>query len=182
EVAGGILRRQQAERRARTWLYGIHAAGQLAIGISVDSEFDGLAGAHVGELRLLVVRDNPDFIRDEHRQALAGGDEDTRRTAQLDDAAGLGRHDVGIAEVQFCLVELRLRLLQRGTRAFKLRFERLDSQLRAYHGGFGASRIGFLSLLGGARLLLALNPGRTCFAEVPRPALPPLPGPAPPLR
>ena len=66
---------------------------------------------------------------------------------------------------------MRLRLLQRGTRAFKLRFERLDSQLRADHGGFGASRIGFLSLQVGARLLLALNRAGTFFDKVPRPAL-----------
>jgi hypothetical protein len=120
--------------------------GQLTIGIGVDPDLDRLAGAHVGELRFLVIRDHPDFVRHEHHQALASGREGADRAAQLDDAAGLSRHDIGISEIEFCLVELRLRLLQRGARAFELRLQRLDSDLRSDHCSLGTRRIGLLRL------------------------------------
>ena len=140
--------------------------GQLARGIGVDGELDRLTRPHVAKLRFLVVRDDPDVVRHEHRQALPCARQRADRAGQLDDAAGLRRGDPRILQIEVGLIELRLRLLQLGARAFELRMKRLDAELRGGQRGLGAVSVGLLRLQVGVLLLLALHGAGAFFDQV----------------
>src|SRR5262249_38075563 len=60
EVAGGVLGRQEGEARAGAALDRVHARAEGEPGMGVHRDRGALARPHVGELRLLVVRDHPD--------------------------------------------------------------------------------------------------------------------------
>ena len=95
-------------------------AAKLAARIGVDPDLNRLAGAHIGELRFLVVGGDPDFVGHEHHQALPGRRKGALRSTQLDDPSGLGCHKVGVFKIQLGLIELGLRLLPRSLSALAL--------------------------------------------------------------
>ena len=71
-IARGIFGRQQASARAAGAGDAVHVAFVgAAVGVHLD--FSGLAGAHVFQLRFLVIGGDPDFVeRDDGEQLLAG--------------------------------------------------------------------------------------------------------------
>ena len=60
EVAGGIVGRQQREGAAGAGRPAVDMAGQRQVGKRVHGDARRVAETHVGHLRLLVVRDDPD--------------------------------------------------------------------------------------------------------------------------
>src|SRR4051794_5324791 len=60
-VAGGVLGRQQRERRAGPGLDAVDMAPDGTVRVGVDADVRRLAGPHRGQLRFLVVRRDPDF-------------------------------------------------------------------------------------------------------------------------
>ena len=62
-----------------------------------------------------------------------------------------------ILQIEIGLIELGLRLLQRRSRTFELRLERLDAKLGGAQRSFRPGCIGLLRLLVGMGLLLALD-------------------------
>jgi hypothetical protein len=115
EVAGGVLR-QQGEGLAGAHGEAADAALELlAAAVHVHLQLDALADAQVGELRLLEVGLDPDLgHRADRHQALADGDV----VAGVDVAAGDHAVDfadhVGVAEVQFGLLQVAARLQDLG--------------------------------------------------------------------
>ena len=57
-IAGRVLRRQETESVAAARLDAVDAPWEIAA-ISVDLDGDGLSGAHVGKLRLLIIGCHP---------------------------------------------------------------------------------------------------------------------------
>src|SRR5439155_1457994 len=101
---------------------------QHETGVGVDRDRRALARAHVGELRLLVVRDHPD---------LAGVDEGEQRLARLHDLAHLHcapRHAAGDRREDRRVLEVELGLLQGGARLghLRLRAGRLGAAYRHF--------------------------------------------------
>src|SRR5262245_1523950 len=89
EVAGGILRRQQAEARAGRAGDAVHFALELASAERVDFDFGALAWTHVPQLRLFEVRGHPHVIDlHEREERLARLDDLSRIDAFLRDDAG----------------------------------------------------------------------------------------------
>src|SRR5262249_7233777 len=59
EVAARVVRREQREARSGGARHALHVALELHAGVGVDRELDGLARAHVPDLRLFEVRRDP---------------------------------------------------------------------------------------------------------------------------
>ena len=126
----------------------------------------GWPGPHVAQLRLLVVRDEPDLVGHEHRQALARRDEGADRAGKFDHAAGLGGRDASVLQIEIGLIELGLRLLQRGAGAFKLRLEGLDAELWLRPTRRCSASCSPVAIVIGARLLFTLHSTRTLLDQI----------------
>ena len=108
EVARGILRRQQRQRRSGPHRKaGDPALEHVPAAVHVDIEIDRLADAQVAQLRLLEIGIDPDLAeRADRHQALADLNVIARiDVAARDDAVDL-RDDVAIAKIQFGLGEI----------------------------------------------------------------------------
>ena len=111
EVAGGVLRRQQRQRRAGAHREAGNASLERAVpAVHVDFDVDALADAQVGDLRFLEVGVDPDFgQRADRHQRLAGLHVVARvDVAARDHAVDLGV-DVAVAQVQLGLLPDRAR-------------------------------------------------------------------------
>src|SRR6266850_7442828 len=112
-IARGILRRKQAEKRARRSGDAVHVA-LVGPPVGIDVKLYELSGAHEPKLRLLEVGGDPDFFERDNREQLLA------RLNIHSNHHGLGhlsRHrgnDFRIAKVQFGLFESRLFLLHNG--------------------------------------------------------------------
>ena len=73
EIAGGVVRRQQREFLAAGGRDAVDMAVHDLAREHVDLDRDGLAFAHVGELRLLVVRHDIGAVDRHHRHQLRSG-------------------------------------------------------------------------------------------------------------
>ena len=120
EIAGRIVGRQQRELGARGGRERQHMAAQDMSRKSVDGDLRLLPDRHVGELRFLVVGDDPDL-----RQGREGGDLAARRrptgpglTWRCPSTPSCGRRDGRVAEIDLGGIERRA---LRGDRGFALR-------------------------------------------------------------
>src|SRR5262245_7352116 len=71
EVAGGVLRRQQAETPAGAGLDAIHTPSEASGAIGIDRDLDRLPRAYVSQLCLHEVGYHPDVVRHDCHQRLA---------------------------------------------------------------------------------------------------------------
>src|SRR6516225_11706354 len=88
-VAGGVLRRQQRERRPGSGLNAGDMSAESPFRIGVDLERHRLAQPHRVELCLLEIRRDPDLVRDKLGQSRAGLRELADRGSQIEHAARL---------------------------------------------------------------------------------------------
>src|SRR5947209_3388210 len=98
----------------------------------------GLAHAHVGELCLAEVRDDPDVRLHEREERLARLDVGADLDRAARDAAAHGGEDLRVGELELGLAELRGRLLDLGLGGGDLRLRLRD--LGAYGSGAGRRR------------------------------------------
>src|SRR5579863_2337125 len=115
-VAGGVLRRQQAEVCARRAGEAFHVTVVVAA-VSIDVDFHALARPHVPELCLLEVRRDPDVLeRHQGHQRLSGHHVLADFHGLLAHQAGDGSDKRGVTEIQLRLLERCLGDLDRGIR------------------------------------------------------------------
>ncbi len=121
EVAGGIVRRQQAELRARSGKQAVDSRIDWHVAVGVKDQFGFLAGLHVTNLGFLEIGLNPDvLIRNDRHQistclhilAFAG--------SALADQAADGRVDFAAGQVQFGLGQIGFGVGDHGVEAFDL--------------------------------------------------------------
>ncbi len=109
EVAGRVVRRQQREFLAAGRREAVDMALDGRAGEHVDVDLDRLAGLHVGELRLLEVRDDIGRVdRHDRHQLRAGLDILADAQRAVADHAVDRRGDRRIGEVELGLVLHRL--------------------------------------------------------------------------
>src|SRR4029079_13986723 len=153
EVAGRVLRRQQAELGAGRRGDAVDVALELAAAERVHFDRGLLAGTHRLQLRLLEVGGDPDLLEiDDRPQRLSRLDDLPRLDRLAADDAGAGGLDGGVFEVQ-------LRLLQRGLGLRDPRLRRGGSRLRdlqLLRRGLRGGQAGARLRGGAARLLRAL--------------------------
>ena len=135
-------------------------AVEVALRVGVDLDVDRLSRPHAVELGLLVVRDDPDFVRHEHGEVCARLRILPHRAGEVDDAARLVGDDGRIAEVELRLVALGLRLREARLRRCALRLQRVDLPLRHLERRLRAVDSGLLGLetLDVNRALLSRRP------------------------
>ena len=116
EVAGGVLRRQQRQRRSGPHREAGNAALEhVSAAVHVDIEIDRLADTQVAQLRLLEIGIDPDLVeRADRHEILADLDIIARiDVSARDDAVDL-RDDVAIAKIELGLGEIALGGLELG--------------------------------------------------------------------
>ena len=113
-VAGGVLRRQQAEAGAGAGLQTVDMAAQRPVGIGVDGDLDRLARPHVGKLRLLEVGRHPGSADGEIGEGLVCLHDVADIHRALGHAACLRRHDPCVGQVELGRAHLRLGLRDLG--------------------------------------------------------------------
>ena len=112
KIAGGVLRRQQAESGPTAGLDAIDMATENAPRIGVNIDVDRLARAHFANLDFLKVRCHPDIARHKHHQGLPGLRIVPLCRQELRDPARRRRGNSGAREIGFSLLQGRLRLLE----------------------------------------------------------------------
>ena len=159
EIAGGVVRRQQREHRARRGRNAVDDASELAMAVGVDRDRHGLAGTDALELGLLEIGVDEDLVERHHiAEPLAGLDE----VAGIDEAVGEGAVDRrahrGEVEIALGLGERGLQFRQLGAGLVLLRLGHLDivargviGRLRRFHGSDALVAAGFGNFEGGAR-------------------------------
>ena len=132
-VAGGVLRRQHRERRARARADRLHHAVELGAGIHVEADGGGLARLDAGDIGLLEIGvDPPMAVLDQGEGRRAGLHDGARPQIAVGDPAAAGGGDMGAHPVVRRLVELGRR--------------RAELHRRRGHGQLGVLRLGELGL------------------------------------
>ena len=105
-VAAGVLRRQQRELLRRRRADALNGAVPFRVRIGVHRHRDRLPRPHIGQLRLLRIRVDPDMIRGDE---IEGGHRGLQVLAGCD--RGHVRHDAGERRLDDGVIELALRLV-----------------------------------------------------------------------
>ncbi len=108
EVAGGVIRRQQAELGSGGRRYTLHAAMHGLVIQRIDGKADRLPQAHVGHLGFFHVGDDPASFRHQCHQLRAGIDVSPEANTDLPQLTVTGRHDAGVVQVDTCQLNRRL--------------------------------------------------------------------------
>ncbi len=143
EVAGGVIRRQQREHRARARRNTVDDAGELAEAVGIDLDRHRLPGTNALQLRLFKVGVDEDLVeRHDIAEPLAGLD----HVADIDQTVGEGAVDrrahIGEVEIALGLGKRGLQFGELRARLVLLRLGHLDivargvvGGLRGFHGG-----------------------------------------------
>ena len=124
-IAGGVFRRQQAERGAAAGLDAVDVAGE-GPAERVDLDVDGLSDLHVGELQLLEIGGDPDIERHDDHDRLPGRGQRADGGGQFGDAAVDGGAQFGSLQIGIGAILLRLGLIELRRGADLLRVEHVD--------------------------------------------------------
>ena len=176
EVAGGVVRRQQREYRARGRRDAVDHAGEFAEAVGIDLDRHRLAGTDALQLGFFIVGVDEDLVeRHQIAEPLAGldhvadidetvGERAVDRRAhegEVEIALGFGKHGLQFRELRAGLGLLRfghLDIVARGVKGGLRRLHGGDALVAAGFGNFIRGARG--KALGGKRLLaLEIEPG-----------------------
>ena len=158
-VAGGVLRRQQAEARPGAGLDAVHVPFEQLVGVGVHPDRGRLPGLHIAELSLLEVRDHPYLAGHDGEERLAHLHVGSRLHALPRDPPGLRRVDLRVGQIELCLAHRRLVLRDLSGRLGRLGAavgHLLRSRLGAGQSSFRFFPLGLRLAEGIARALLGL--------------------------
>ena len=140
-VAHGVFRRQQAEHGPRTGLEAVHFPLEFVARIGIHADEHGLAGAHPLQLRLLEIGHDPEVVRHQRQQRLAGLDVSALLHRAARDAPVPRRGDRGVGKLQLRLLQPGPGLLDLGAGGLDVGAVQLD--LRGGGPGLVAGHVDF---------------------------------------